>query len=421
MKTKNIFISLLALTILCTSLFGFYGCSEEVKACDLMADIEKHETGCSSEIDNTHFNQQTADFAVRLMQNSVEENKNTLISPFSVLCALAMTQNGAENETEKEMEKVLGMKTEELNLQIYSYLKRLPSQEKCRLNLANSIWFRDNGFSANRDFLQNNADFYGADAYKAPFDGQTLKDINNWVKKETDGMIPEILDEIPKDAVMYLINALAFDAEWENIYEKDSVRDGTFVCENGDKKTVPFMNSNESRYFNDGQAQGFLKYYSGRKYAFAAFLPNEGTKVTDYVKTLDGKKLHSLLSEPKTESVIVSMPKFETEYSKEMSDCLKNMGMKTAFDGKKADFSGLGTSGEGNIFIGRVIHKTYIKVSEKGTKAGAATAVEMQRECAAEEDINAKKIILDRPFVYMIVDCENSIPLFIGTMIDPLE
>ena len=93
------------------------------------------------------------------------------------------------------------------------------------------------------------------------------------------------------------------------------------------------------------------------------------------------------------------------------------MGMPIAFDGRTADFTGLGTSTAGNIFISRVLHKTYISVSEQGTKAGAATAVEMVDECAMEY-VEPKRVILDRPFVYMLIDCETNLPFFIGALAD---
>jgi serpin B len=132
--------------------------------------------------------------------------------------------------------------------------------------------------------------------------------------------------------------------------------------------------------------------------------------------TLNGQKLNEMLSNPQRESVVAAIPKFDTEYSVEMSEVLKNMGMPLAFDEDNADFSGLGTSKNGNIFIDRVLHKTFISVFEKGTRAGAATVIEICDKAAAP---GAQKVVrLDRPFVYMIIDCENNIPFFIGTMMD---
>lgn len=416
MKKTRISLVIISLLLVCAMAVNLTGCTMEVQAKDLMEGITPNNVNALDDLSSQ--NADVTDFAIRLFQASNEKDKNTLISPLSVLCALAMTANGAEEETLAQMEEVLGMTTEELNLYLYSYMKNLPQGDKYKLSLANSIWFtEDEHFTVNQDFLQTNADYYGADIYKAPFDKQTLKDINNWVKQNTDGMIPEILDQIPPEAIMYLVNALAFEAEWSEIYEKHQIKDGEFTKEDGTKQDVKFMYGSEGTYFEDEKATGFMKRYKGGKYAFVAMLPNEGVSVSEYIASLDGESLNALLANPQYATVRTSIPKFETEYKVEMSDILQSMGMTEAFDMYNADFEGLGTSTSGNIYISRVLHKTFISVGEKGTKAGAATIVEM-KDGAADEPTEPREVYLDRPFVYMLVDCENNIPFFIGTMMD---
>lgn len=380
-----------------------------------MANVKARNPEVSDDIRSQH--QSYTDFAVRLFKESEESGKNTLISPFSVFCALAMTANGAKEDTLEQMESILGMTAEEMNQYIYSYMKKLPQDEKCKLSLANSIWLNDgNNFTANNDFLQKNADYYGADMYTSLFNEKTCNDINSWVKQNTDKMIPEILDEISADAVMYLVNALAFDAEWDENYEKEQVKKEIFTKEDGTEQRSEFMHSSEGTYLKDKHAVGFMKYYSGCKYAFAAMLPNEGTSLFDYVKSLTGESVSAMLSEAQYETVFASIPKFETEYNAQMSETLKEMGMIKAFDRNGADFSGIGNSDNGKIYISRVLHKTFISVGEMGTKAGAASAVELKCGSAMEDEL--KEIYLNRPFAYMIIDCENNIPLFIGTVTD---
>lgn len=416
MKKTRISLVIISLLLVCAMAVNLTGCTMKVQAKDLMEGIKPNNVDALDDLSSQ--NADVTDFAIRLFKASNDKGKNTLISPLSVLCALAMTANGAEEETLAQMEEVLGMTTEELNLYLYSYMKNLPQGDKYKLSLANSIWFtEDERFTVNQDFLQTNADYYGADIYKAPFDKQTLKDINNWVKQNTDGMIPEILDRIPPEAIMYLVNALAFEAEWSEIYEKHQVQDGEFTKEDGTKQDVKFMYGSEGTYFEDEKATGFMKRYKGGKYAFVAMLPNEGVSVSEYIASLDGESLNALLANPQYATVRTSIPKFETEYKVEMSDILQSMGMTEAFDMYNADFEGLGTSTDGNIYISRVLHKTFISVGEKGTKAGAATIVEM-KDGAAAEPTEPKEVYLDRPFVYMLVDCENNIPFFIGTMMD---
>ena len=359
-----------------------------------------------------------ADFGVRLFQSGMEEGKNTLISPLSVLYALAMTANGAEGNTLTQMDQVLGMDAEALNGFMLAYLDSLPESKVYKLSLANSIWFKDDPrFTVEQSFLQTNADYYGASIYKSAFDESTRHDINNWVKEHTDGMIPQIIDEIPEEAVMYLVNALAFDAEWQEIYEESQVRPGTFTREDGSQTEIELMHSEESRYLEDEKATGFVKYYKDRQYAFVALLPNEGVSVEEYVQGLTGAYLLEMLSDPEQITVFAAIPKFETEYSMEMSEALMEMGMTDAFDSHTADFTRLGTCQGENLFINRVLHKTFISVSEKGTRAGAATAVEIVAERAVVIE-DYREVTLDRPFVYMLIDCQTNLPFFIGTMMD---
>jgi len=358
-------------------------------------------------------NAAVTDFAVRLFKECNENDKNTLISPLSVLVALGMTANGAENETLEQIESVFGITYEDLNMYLHTYMNSLPQGEKYKLSLANSIWFTDDErFAVNHDFLQATVDYYGADIYKAPFNNDTCKDINDWVNDKTDGMIPEILKEIPSNAIMYLVNALAFEAEWENGYSKYSVREGVFAKEDGTTQNVEFMHGEENNYLEDDKATGFIKYYKDKKYAFVALLPKEGVTVEEYVSSLNGEKLNALLSNPQNDTVSTLIPKFETEYDVEMSGILAKMGMPKAFAESFAELGKLGVAGN-NLFIGSVIHKTFISVGEEGTKAGAATAVEILTESAPRFQVN-----LDRPFVYMLIDCENNIPFFIGTTLE---
>ena len=408
---------LIAILLVFAMALGMTACSR-VSANDLMKDVPAKAVDVLPDMDAGAT--AAADFGVRLFKTSMEEGKNTLISPLSVLYALAMTANGADGETLTQMEKVLGMDVDKLNSYMLAYLDLLPESKDYKMSLANSIWFKDDpNFAVEQSFLQTNADYYGAGAYKAAFDEGTRNDINNWVKEHTDGMIPEIIDEIPDEAIMYLVNALAFDAKWADEYEEHQIREGRFTMEDGTRQDVDMMHSEEYTYLEDDLATGFIKYYKDRKYAFVAMLPNEGVTVSQYVDSLTGEHLRDLLNNPQDVTVFASIPKFETEYGIEMSEVLQEMGMTDAFDWRVADFSKLGTYNvDGmNICINRVLHKTFISVTEQGTRAGAATAVEMVAEGAAEI-IEYKEVVLDRPFVYMLIDCETNLPFFIGSMMN---
>lgn len=344
-----------------------------------------------------------------------QSDGNVLISPLSVLSALAMTANGAGGETLQQMEEAFGTSASELSAGLSEYRRTLPAGEEYKLSMANGIWFtEDERFSVEEDFLERNEDLFECAVHRVTFDDSALREINAWVKDNTDGMIEEILDEIPEDAVMYLVNALAFDARWQERYRQDQVRESEFTMADGTVQKVQMMYSAESLYLEDDHAQGLMKYYADGKYAFAALLPEEGMTLAEYAAALTGERLREILSNPVDVQVNAAIPRFRSEYSADMCDMLREMGMSDAFD-ERADFSGIGSFAGGELYISRVLHKTYVAVDENGTKAGAATAVEMIAEGAMEE-INTRTVYLDRPFIYLIVDCQERLPVFMGAV-----
>ena len=354
-----------------------------------------------------------ADFSVELFKKSIDEKENSLVSPLSVLLALSMTQNGAAGETLKEMEKAVGrgITIDSMNEYLYSYVKSLLSTDEAKLSIANSIWFDGNRMDVKKDFLQKNANFYGAAAYKADFNARnTLDDINNWVKKNTGKMIEKIINEIDPNTVMYLINAIAFDAQWEKPYTKNAVSKADFISFDKKTSSVDFMYSDENEYIKADGVTGFVKPYNGGKYEFAALLPDENININKFISSLTGEKFVSLLKNSEKGSVQTATPKFSYDYSIELNGVLKGMGMPAAF-GADADFKRIGQSTLGNIYIGKVLHKTFISVDEKGTKAGAATAVLVDAKSMPMEFVN-----LNRPFVYAIVDRATKLPVFIGAV-----
>lgn len=360
------------------------------------------------------------ELALDLFQRSAQASRdeNLMISPLSIQLALAMTANGANGQTLQEMESVLGrgISLGQLNEYLRTYTQGLSSDEEAKLQIANSIWFRDaeDRLTVQESFLQTNADYYGAQIFKRDFSDTTVNEINNWVDHNTDGMIKKILDKIDDRSVMYLINAIVFDAEWEEPYTDAAIYDSSFADIAGQEQTVTMMHSGESQYLSDGKATGFIKPYSGGKYSFAVMLPNEDVSLYDYIDSLTAEGLADTLSNVEECTVITQLPKFSYEYELTMNDVLTEMGMPTAFYPPSADFTKLGHSTDGNLHIGKVLHKTFIQVDGLGTKAGAVTAVEINCESLMMPEPEVKEVIVDRPFVYMILDSESGLPIFIG-------
>lgn len=407
MKKKSLAL-LVAGGLLCSALMG---CTRTY-ATDLMDGVKG---GTPTEVpvqEETWVGMQ--DFSVKLLQATCDQEENTLVSPMSVLSALAMTANGARGETLAQMEDTLGGSVEQLN----GALMGLGQEEDSPLYLANSIWFAEGGrITPNQDFLQINADYYRAGVFEAPFDQTTINDINRWVKEHTHGMVEEVLREIPHDTVMYLINALAFEGEWENPYEKEDVWQQAFTNQTEEVQQVSMMHSEEQFYLRDDQAQGFVKYYQGGRYAFVALLPDKEISILDYVEGLDGQQLKALLDNPTSVTVVATMPKFKSEMQVDLQEVLKEMGMDLLFDMEQADFTAMGTCTEGNLYINQILHKTYLEVEEEGTRGGAVTMVGMNCGAAPEEPEEQMVVTLDRPFVYLVVDTSSMLPVFMGTVL----
>ena len=393
-------------------------CALKVKAEEISAGHSREATEKGEVTDA--FITAMADFSMTLANTTLSMEKegkaNHLISPLSAMICLSMLANGAEGETLVQMETVLGMSIDELNKALYAYTDGLYVGEDCKVSLADSIWYRDgDGFTVREEFLQTCADWYEAQQYAAPFDESTRKDINSWVKKYTDGMIDSMLEEpIPADTVMYLINALVFDAKWETEYEKKDITSDTFTGQSGAVSAVEMLCSDESRYLTVEGGYGVAKPYKGGGYCFVGLLPEEGTNIYDFAASLDGADWVAMWQGQIRTTVDTRIPEFTYASDMRLTPVLQEMGMTDLFDAERADLSGIGGGAAGNLYCSGVFQKTFIQVDRNGTKAAAITWGE--NKCEAAAPLEPKRVHLDRPFVYAIVDTETGLPLFVGVV-----
>ncbi len=229
----------------------------------------------------------------------------------------------------------------------------------------------------------------------------------------TDGMIKRIVSSLNPDDRIAIVNALCFDAKWRVPFEKSDVRKRKFKTASGKKRTVEMMHGTEQRYIEGKGVRGFVKPYA-KGYSYVALLPKKGTSLKKFVASLDGKAFIKLVSGAKRQPVRVAMPKYSLTYDNDqMERQLRAMGMGKAFT-SSADFSKMATDTRGRLYIGQVMHKTKIDVDEQGTKAAAATAVMMRASSAPFGKV--KKVTLNRPFVYAIVDNATKLPVFVGAV-----
>lgn len=361
----------------------------------------------------------SVEFFRRCHGKDTVSNRNILCSPFSALCALGMALNGANGATESEIEKVIGISTEEINQYISAYMETI-KQEDCRLKCANLVYLNaDINMKARKDFFKICKNLYSSDIVKESFSMEAVNKINNWACQQTDGMIRNILDSYDKDDLLYLMNALAFTDKWMYPFSMCE-KEGTFTCQNGKKKRITMMRSEESVYLKDICATGFMKQYRNPQVCFVALLPDENLNVVDYVKNLSGDKIKKILEKAEEAKVHTIMPIFLGKNKLDVKDVLENMGIRNAFS-RKADFSKIGElqgkDAKKKINISEIVQECYISVDKEGTKAAAITTITMSVIGCLSTNM-PKVVVLNRPFVYMIFDKEKMLPLFMGTVME---
>ena len=352
-----------------------------------------------------------------LLRAAREPGENTLLSPLSVALALSMTTNGAAEDTLAEFEALLGADVEALNAnaaQLMADYAALGGSTKA--SVANSLWV-DEATTLYEDFLVHAAG-YDAGLFSADLDTDgARRAVNNWVGEVTRGLIPEVLAETPApETVLLLVNALYLKNAWASEFDPLDTRPGDFTAADGSEAETDFLSNGlrAEQYFAAEGAAGVVLPYDDGRLGFLAVLPDG--ELDAWLETLDGDTLPALLAAAEEERVLLRLPKFEAEWGGELSDALAAMGLETAFDSGRADFSALGTAPDGPLYVSSVVHKARIEVNEKGTEAAAATVVEVE-DAAAPTDY--RELVLDRPFCYAVVDLERGVPLFLGTFERP--
>lgn len=408
MKRNSVLALALSLALLAA------GCSAQGSPLKLQdADLPPVEPAISQQAD-----QAFAQLAVELLKGAREGGEDALVSPLSVLMALAMTANGADGETLAAFEQVLGggVDLDTLNANCASLIQDYAALGgSTQANLANSLWL-DEGRKADPDFLQRCADTYGAGLFSVDLDTQkAVNQINSWVSEQTREKIQSIIEEPPSgDAALILVNAVYLKNAWQQEFDAQNTHPGVFYPEQGGEITVEFLSNGvrSEQYLSTGRETGVILPYDDGRLAFLAVMPTSGN-LSEYLAGWDGGTVAGLLDGAEETRLSLQMPKFEAEWGGELSELLAQMGLESAFQPDRADFSRMSESEE-DFYLSSVLHKTRLEVHEKGTEAAAVTAVMVECTSAAPV-MEYESLRLERPFVYAIVDLQRQLPLFLGT------
>ena len=355
----------------------------------------------------------------KLRAASSQTDSNIFISPLSVGMVLSMVYNGAANETARAFSSVLhfdGKTQDQINREVLELRQQLKSNDPgLELLIANSLWYRKE-MKFEESFLAGNREFFGAEIAPLDFGSpQALSRINGWVSTNTKGKIPKIVDQIGRDHVMFLINAVYFKGQWKNRFDPANTKNEDFHLANGTKKQVPMMGRAGSYVYRLGERfEAVTLPYVGEKVAMTVVLPEKGLQLAELLKQLDAGKWDDLFQRSSSNPGTVKLPRFKLTYESKLNDALKALGLSVAFDGAKADFTRMRKVRD--LVISEVKHKTFVEVNEEGTTAAAATSAAIGVTSVARQPFT---FVADRPFLVVLRDVATGAVLFVGSINNP--
>jgi len=362
----------------------------------------------------THTANASNDFAFTLF-NAVQEAepKNTFISPFSVGTALAMTLNGAGDETRQSILETINFgnySADELNAAYKNLSAQLLSMDRTvTLGIANSVWYEDR-YTINNSFADIIRDSYRGEVRGLNFSPAAVDVINHWVEDKTNGKIKDLISRLSPDDIMVLINAVHFKGEWIYKFDKGKTRKADFFTASGTSVPVDMMHVDKAAILRSyvDKVQFIDIPYGNGQFSFSVIMPDDPHSIGGIVSQLTSEKLMAMISGAQEITSAVELPKFKMTWRKDIKEDLVKLGMNTA---------GLTGMFEGNVTgsISQVIHQSFLEVNEEGSEAAAATAVVVELTSAAPNPL----LIINKPFLFLIREKHTGVILFMGVLNDP--
>lgn len=353
-------------------------------------------------------------FAVKLFEKTAKM-QSTVISPVSVSYLMAMLANGANGQTKTDIMKALQLTDndlDEMNALYRMMIQRCGSLDKeTTLRIANY-------FAMNKDIEMKNAyannmkAIYNAGIESLDFTSpKTTAHINNWCKKNTNGMIPSIINNVDANASAYIMNAIFFNGTWADKFNKSNTKNENFKGYTRDITMVPMMHKSDKLLYwaNDIYAAVRIPYGNG-SYTMTVMLPNEGKSIDEMLKSMENADLTTWRQNAEQCIVDLKLPRFTTEADVTLNNIISELGAANIFS-SKADFKNIANT---NMFVSKMFQKAKIEVSEEGTKAAAVTAAIMTMSALPTEEPKHVTFHANRPFVYMITEANTNAIFFMG-------
>lgn len=341
------------------------------------------------------------------------DDKNYMVSPFSLKMAMSLAANGADGETKDEILTAFGIDNlDSYNTAAKELIERYENESSVKLNVANSIWLNSDVAGKNIKFTDGYKKLI-SEYYKGTASEEDAKNIaskiNSWVEKKTNNKIKNLIPTGNAEFLSVLVNTIYFKGEWADQFEKFATQEEDFTDRDGNVSKTDFMHKTERfRFYEDENMKMVRVPYKGGQTAMYLVLPTNEDKMD----------IASALENMNSYEVRLSFPKFKTEYSLSFKEVLKHIGIEKAFDAWGAEFDKVmfeGVKDGENAYVDDVLQKTFIEVDENGTEAAAATAVIMNKATSMGPGMEEiKEFKADKPFIYFIRDDVTHEVLFIG-------
>ena len=358
------------------------------------------------------------DFSFRFLQQ-IDKNAESdwFVSPTSLQMLLSVILNGAQGATAEEISRTLGFdvsQLDELNKLSCTLLEKLPKLDPAtKLTIGNAV-FVNKIYPINKEYKNLVERYYDAEVENLDFKNEkgTLRSINGWASKQTNGMIPQVLESVEAEMFAYLLNALYFKGTWTSPFNKKWSKERPFRLESGKEKQVWMMEKEQKYAYGENQiAQRIRIPYGKGNYAMYVFLPKKGHTVEEVIASLDGASWDDLRSHMYSEDKVnLWLPRFETKYHVKLNDILCDMGMPGSFR-TGADFKAMSPNA---AYLDFVQQDAIIKVDEEGSEAAAVTIGGMVGATAVPVPPKVIDFHCDHPFLYMITEASTGAVLFAG-------
>lgn len=413
----SIFMSLLLISIIVTS-----GCINENDNKDKTAPPTYSViiSGVNAYVNSSN------EFAFKMYKQLIDSNDSIFFSPYSISTALGMAYEGARGQTAAEMRQVLDFSID--NQTRRDMVKAVQSSlnkggASYELSAANAYWLR-NGANLKGEYKNVIELYYLAHGQQLDFAGDpggSADTINKWVEQETNGKIKDLLSPDDIKALTYLIltNAIYFKSDWKYQFDSNATEKMNFYKTGGENITTDMMRmcdvAKKLNYANNPDVQLLQLPYKGEELSMYIVLP-KNNDIASLESKLEPAYLSALKKNISSEYVDLYLPKFKFEQKYNLNNALISMGMPTAF-GMDADFLGIS---DVDVYIDKVVHKSFVEVNEKGTEAAAATAVVMvEKGMGGSSSPKPIEFRADHPFVFFIEHRDTGQILFMGKVGNP--